>query len=228
MPIRSYTCPTHGPADHLIAGEYPPEAPCPACQQPAAYTLGAPGPGIVTGSATPLRHHTATHDGFTTLYESPTLVMRQKGTSLERADYACPNGHTFGDDYEGEPPVEPACPECLEPCWRRAVAADVDWFTRDHPGGKWDDSLGMHIESRAHLNRVLKERGLVAVTPDEVGRNIVDHAAREEAKAKYDEQVVREMLHSYKHGPDAAEMNRVAESDPAMDWRVWAKQLGVE
>ncbi len=52
MPIRSYTCPTHGPADHLIAGEYPPEAPCPACQQPAAYTLGAPGPGIVTGSAT--------------------------------------------------------------------------------------------------------------------------------------------------------------------------------
>jgi hypothetical protein len=48
------------------------------------------------------------------------------------------------------------------------------------------------------------------------------------SKAKYDEQVVREMLHSYKHGPDAAEMNRVAESDPAMDWRVWAKQLGVE
>jgi hypothetical protein len=86
----------------------------------------------------------------------------------------------------------------------------------------------MFIRSRSHLAQVLKEKNLEPVTPGEYTRSIHKWHAEWQAQADREDEDVRRMLHSYQHGADAATMHRHADEHPEMDWRPFAKQLGVE
>lgn len=227
MPMYGYTCPANHTHDLLARFDARPEAsPCPTCAQPATYRIGAPAPGIVTGSRNPLRAQAPSRDGFTVLEETESFVLREKGTSLTRADYECREGHRFGDDYTEKPATPPACPDCGAPAAEIiAGVASLDWFTQDHPFGYFDPALGVFLTSAAHRRQVMKEQGVVEM---EWGGAMEQQLRDRAVRAEQEDEEVRRMLHGYKHGPDAATMHRKADEDPDMDWRKYADALGVE
>ena len=227
MPLYDYRCEKgHTTTLLLRADMRQDETTCGTCGDEARYTLAAPARGLVVGTETPggIRSSSGARDGFTITYESPTFVVREKGNSLTRADYRCPDGHEFGDDYEGEPPVNPTCPVCMAESRRVVVAADLDWITKDHPHGWYDPALGRFIRDRAHWEQVKREMGVI---DGDFRQAWQDQMRRDAEEARYDEDEVRKMLAGYVRGPDAALMHRVAEENPELDWRPWARELGL-
>lgn len=222
MPIRSYRCPVQHETAILIKGDYPDHIDCDTCGLPASYTLGAPAPARVTGTATPLRPGPGHADGYTTTYESPTFIVREKGKGLTHADYSCPNAHTWGDDYEDIPPVSPDCLTCGLPSHPIVTGLpSIDWVTMRGP--YFDQGLGRWITSKRHREEVMRELGVREYDESEhlaaQTEQIIKDAAEDDE--------VRSMVQSMESGEDAAAMKTARDQGQVQDWAWAAEDLGV-
>lgn len=155
MPLYEYRCPDGHTETHLRRDK-PATLPCARCARDATPIVSMTAPGLVSGSANPIRIVPESRAGY--VEEAPGIWV--KGTSIDAdkiVDWRCTAcGHA---DLAVDEPLPAECPKCagVIEVYDNPKARHEDWFPK---GGYYDQALGVHLESRAHRAQVLKERGL--------------------------------------------------------------------
>jgi len=219
MPLYEYVCPENHAHVELFKADVRPDAvPCDRCPETARYILSAPARGIVVGTTTPgqIARLSGDREGFTTTYDSATIIVREKGSGLIPVAYRCDAGHEWEDDYEVKPGAAPVCPTCGAASRERAVAPQLDWFTATYPHGGYFPELGVErdpatgqvrgqfVASASEMRRICQERGLVILSSDECVRGIDDMDRRASVAARKDEETFNALMDAQRHGPDRA------------------------
>lgn len=228
MPLYEYKCPV-GHRTNILRKMEDRDLPTSCdCGMLATLAVSHPARGIVTGSETPggVRNRSTSREGFTVLEESETFVMRQRGSAPDLEDWVCADGHRAFEVYlEGQRPTHtPDCLVCGKPTKRIVGVPSPDWFTQEHPDGYFEPALGRWIRSRAHMEEVKRELGVVEM---DWRQPLEDQLRRDSVRDAHDEAVVRKMIQSYETGPDAAVLKKARDEGRVLDWSEHAKNLGV-
>jgi predicted nucleic acid-binding Zn ribbon protein len=224
MPLLSTRCPTCPTRiDYLSPKEPRPES-CPTCGSALLDAVTAPGAGYVQGTQTPggWAKPSGDREGFDTTYESPTLIVREKGAAPTLIDWTCACGQKHSDVYDQRPDAPPTCPACMNPMREVVGVPSLDWVTQR--GAYFDRGLGCWITSKAQREREMQRLGVREYDESE-------HLAAETAqkiKDAAEDAEVRAMVQSMESGEDAAALKQARDQGKVADWGWAAKDLGVD
>lgn len=196
MPLYEYKCPV-GHRTSILRKVEDRALPCGCeCGMLATLAVSQPAAGIVTGSANPVRGGTRSHEGFRTVEETETFVVRQKGDAEIVCDWACTACGTADMTFVADTAlaVPTMCAKCGEPMTRQVGVPAVDWFTANgfHASGGYESAaLGCRIKSLEHRKQVMDELGVREAVED---RTAEMKRAQRQMEVEAQDREVYEML----------------------------------